>query len=202
MPLPRLAGTGAVAVEHRAVQPAGRLARVDLLDQVRDALQNPRRMIHVVAHILDLRRTRQHQIRMHPRLEGAPDVRLHRVADHHHILRLRQRQLRQLFTGAMEHVPVRLAQVIRPAPRARLQKRRRRPRPRPRLLARDRAPVVRVRRQQPRPALDALVRLRQPLHRCAPLAHHHVMRPDRIARDLPLMQRRKQTALADHEHRA
>src|SRR5437016_2265299 len=67
--------------------------------------------------------------RVHPRLDRAANIRLHRVADHDHRIRLAQRPLGQPTPGAVKHVGVRLAQVVGAAPGARLEESRRGPAP-------------------------------------------------------------------------
>ena len=59
---------------------------------------------------------------MHSCLNRAADVGLHRIPNHHHLLRLTQRQFGQLAPGAVEHVAVGFAEVIGGTSSARLQK--------------------------------------------------------------------------------
>src|SRR3954464_7841140 len=115
------------------------------------------------------------------------------------MFRLAQRDLSELPPGAMEHITIRLAQIICAPSRAGLEEGCRGSGAGARLLARDGTPIVRVSRKQARAALDALVRLHEFLHWSRALAHHHVARLDCIIGDLPLMQRAQQTALAQHE---
>ena len=88
-------------------------------------MQNSRGLIDVVANVFELRGTAQYQEGMHSRLNRAADVGFHCVPNHHRQLRLTQRQFSQLAMGAVEHVTVRLAEVVRAPTGARFQKGRR-----------------------------------------------------------------------------
>src|SRR5688572_2882908 len=69
-----------------------------------------------------------------------------------------------------------------------------------RLLARDRAPVVRVRCEQACPAFHAFMRFGQFFSRRAALPDDDIARVNAIIGDAVLVQRGEESAFANHEH--
>src|SRR3954467_13245732 len=102
----------------------------------------------------------------------------------------------------MEHITIRLAEIIRSSACARLQKSRDCPGSRSRCLARHRTPIVRIGGQQTGAPLDALMSFPQFFHGRPTLTDYNVARVNGIICNLVLVQSSQKSALADDKYRA
>ena len=193
--------TRAVA-EDRAIQSIGGFTSADFLGDVRDGFQNARGLVNVIADVLKLCRAAEDKERLHAGFDRAANVGLHGVANHHALIERTPSGFGEFAARLVEHIAVGFAEIVRAPARAGFQESGECARARSRLVAGDRAPVVRVGGEQSRAAFDALVRFGEFFRGRSAFAHDDVARVNPVVCDAMFMQRGEQSTFTDDKHSA
>ena len=193
--------TRAVA-KDRAIQSIGGFARADFLGDVRDGFQNAGGLVNVIADVLKLCRAAEDKERLHACFDGAANVGLHGVANHHALIERTLSGFGEFAARLVEHIAVGFAEMKARAGPCWLRESGECARARSRLVAGDRAPVVRVGSEQSRAAFDALVRFGEFFRGRSAFAHDDVARVNPVACDAMFVQRGEQSTFTDDKHSA